>query len=325
MEATFINVGYGDSILLRNENDYISLFDGGSDLKEEFSDSPYRIRAADYLKSQGVHRLKSIFISHIHEDHVCGLMKVLQAVEVETIYIPYPKELFETAAAMQALPEAARSVHLYTQALNLFGDILRYAKTHGIAVETLRKGDTVTLSDNIAVEILAPGEKELAPYLERLGKLYESSTTPEEATRLLTQLDASSNQTSMLMRISQGKNVMLLSADSCPNVWGDVPIRLLKNVNVLKLPHHGQKDCISEQIMREMPLEYVITTSASDRRYNSANEEVYRRLSEWFEPRRLTFLFTDERSYPPYFSQPGGFRAINLVMDSEHIKTEFVK
>lgn len=59
--------------------------------------------------------------------------------------------------------------------------------------------------------------------------------------------------------------------------------------------------------MKRMPLEYVITTSASDRRYNSANAEVYGKLTSWFPERPIQFLFTDEREYPPYFPSPTVF------------------
>ena len=78
-------------------------------------------------------------------------------------------------------------------------------------------------------------------------------------------------------------------------------------------------------MMKQMPLKYVVTTSASDRRYNSANAEVYDKLTSWFPDRPIQFLFTDEREYPPYFSQPDGFRALTLLMNSNGIQVEFVK
>ena len=78
--------------------------------------------------------------------------------------------------------------------------------------------------------------------------------------------------------------------------------------------------------MQIMPLEIVITTSASDRRYNSANPEVYERLVAMHQGRApLRFLFSDEREYPPYFSQPEGFQAITLVVDSGKIVPGFIK
>ena len=92
------------------------------------------------------------------------------------------------------------------------------------------------------------------------------------------------------------------------------------------MPHHGQVDSISEQFMGDMPLRYVITTASSDRRYRSANAEVYERLLAMCPANRPPqFLFTDERSYPPYFHQPDGFQAITLVIDSGSITPEFIK
>ena len=75
--------------------------------------------------------------------------------------------------------------------------------------------------------------------------------------------------------------------------------------------------------MGDMPLEYVITTASSDRRYNSANRQVYEALRK-LHP-NVKFLFTDEREYPPFFSRPDGFQAIKLVMDSGRIEPEFIK
>ena len=72
-----------------------------------------------------------------------------------------------------------------------------------------------------------------------------------------------------------------------------------------------------------MPLKAVMTTSSSDRRHNSANQEVYEALRR-LHP-QVRFLFTDERDYPPYFSQPDGFQAIKLVMDSGNVTPEFIK
>lgn len=151
--------GYGDCILLQNENGYISLIDGGSDLESEFSGDQYRIRAIDFLKSQQISHLNAVFISHIHEDHVCGLEKVLKNVSADVIYIPYPLEVFRGARPLTPLPDAARSVPLYTEALNAFIRILHLAEQHGIPVKTLQAGDTITLTEQITAQVLAPRKK----------------------------------------------------------------------------------------------------------------------------------------------------------------------
>lgn len=73
MCVTVINVGYGDAILFQLKNGYTALLDGGSALESEFEGDSYRIRSADYLARQQIDHLNAVIISHIHEDHVCGL------------------------------------------------------------------------------------------------------------------------------------------------------------------------------------------------------------------------------------------------------------
>ena len=161
--------------------------------------------------------------------------------------------------------------------------------------------------------------------MDLIKRAYASAAQETIVTNLLTELDATSNRTSTLLRFETEGIVFLSAADSCPSEWDEVPSFLLKNENVLILSHHGQIDSISEQFMKDMPLEYVITTASSDRRYNSSNPEVYRSLSQWRSPHPLRFIFFDKQGYLPYFSQPDGFQAINFKINSGKIIPEFIK
>ena len=325
MQITIINVGYGDAILFQGADGFTALLDGGSALESEFGEDPYRIRAADYLRREGVTELDTVLISHIHEDHVCGLEPIFEMCSVKQLYVPYPVEPFLRGCELQPAPDAFRSVPLYTNALNAYRRILLRAGETGTAITVVGPGDTLRLGSELTAQVLAPKARRIREYMELMEAAYASADQEAAVTELLTKLDATSNHTSTLLRFEMGEVVFLSAADSCPREWDEVPSFLLKNGNVLKLPHHGQIDSISEQFMRDMPLEYVITTASSDRRYNSANAEVYKRLTQWRAPHPPKFLFSDERSYPPYFSQPDGFQAITLEIDSGLITPKFIK
>lgn len=325
MQITIINVGYGDAILFQGADGFTALLDGGSALESEFGEDPYRIRAADYLRREGVTELDTVLISHIHEDHVCGLEPIFEMCSVKQLYVPYPVEPFLRGCELQPAPDAFRSVPLYTNALNAYRRILLRAGETGTAITVVGPGDTLRLGSELTAQVLAPKSRRIHEYMELVEAAYASADQEAAVTELLTKLDATSNHTSTLLRFEMGEVVFLSAADSCPREWDEVPSFLLKNGNVLKLPHHGQIDSISEQFMKDMPLEYVITTASSDRRYNSANAEVYKRLTQWRAPHPPKFLFSDERSYPPYFSQPDGFQAITLEIDSGVITPKFIK
>lgn len=325
MRVTIINVGYGDAILVQAENGYTALLDGGSALPGEFQGDPYRIPGAAYLQAQGIHHLDALLISHIHEDHVCGLEPILRQATVGRLFVPYPLDPFLAGKEVQPGPDAPRSVPLYTNALNAYRRIVLSALEKEVPVTVLKAGDAVELTHGLDMQVLAPKADVTERYLSLVEQLYQTADETL-ATKLLGQLDGMSNQTSLLLRFQTGSCVFLAAADSCPREWDGVPKNLLENVNVLKLPHHGQIDSISELFMGKMPLTHVITTSASDRRYNSANPAVYQRLAAMYPAdRQPRFLFSDERSYPPYFSQPDGFQAITLVIDSGEVTPEFIK
>jgi len=79
----FINVGYGDAILLREtETPFAMLVDCGHDSLERDDHPPVedprscRIFAGDFLRSQGVAHLDILLVTHFHRDHIGGLGRV---------------------------------------------------------------------------------------------------------------------------------------------------------------------------------------------------------------------------------------------------------
>ena len=82
LTVTFVNVGYGEAILLESPDPskpdgvFTALIDGGSAEDSEFADrSSGRVRIEEYLKKRGIRRLDLAVSTHIHEDHLCGLLR----------------------------------------------------------------------------------------------------------------------------------------------------------------------------------------------------------------------------------------------------------
>ena len=325
VRLTVINVGYGDALLLENSCGCKVLLDGGSNLPTEFEEDVFRTRSVDYFAKHGITHLDALLISHIHEDHVCGLVPLLQNVAVDAIYSPYPAELFRSGRRLAPKKDAFRSVPLYTDALNDFTSILCEAEQKGIPYRQLKPGDGLLFPGDLRITILGPDPQSLQPYLDDLASAY-ASDDPDAVTEFLARLDSSSNATSLLIKAEAEGMVFLDAADNVPAHWSSVPAEALRTINLLKLPHHGQKDAVSEDRMGEMPLQYAITTASSDRRYNSANPEVYRRLTAMAKDRPAPrFLFQDERAYPPFFDQRDGFSAIRIEFTGSASSVAFIR
>lgn len=318
MEVTFINVGYGDAILVQSEG-FSMLVDGGSARAEEFEDSPYRIPAVEYIKQIGLSKIDVMVLSHIHEDHVCGLEAILDQLTVGEILFPYNPDLFPDAYLLEVDPSAPPSVHLFSEAACATVRILKTAKNRSIPVEMISAGKHLSLPSGIEIDVLAP----VAAVRQDFEALLKEAFSSSKPVNALLQLDRTANNCSLLLKVSQKEIGILLPGDNCPDKWNLDDSSMLNNVNVLKLPHHGQIDSVNGEILNQIPLTHVITTASSDRRYNSANSEVYNTLLH-INP-EMTLLFTDERDYPPYFRNPNGARAVKLVIDSCGIHTEFIR
>ena len=91
MRVHFLDVGQGDSILVELPNGQSMLVDGGTRKAGGF--------VKDYIKSLGINRLDYVVATHPHEDHIGGLIEVIETIPVGSVYMPravHTSQTFET-------------------------------------------------------------------------------------------------------------------------------------------------------------------------------------------------------------------------------------
>jgi competence protein ComEC len=136
LTLTMLDVGQGDALLLRGPSGQTMLIDGGGEI--EGRPTGYDVgarRVVPALRRLGVRRIDVVMLSHPHEDHVGGLLAVLQN--------------FSVGVVLDAgLPHPAPS---YVQ-------FLRLIEARRIPYRLARRGMRLDLGDGLILSILHPQE-----------------------------------------------------------------------------------------------------------------------------------------------------------------------
>ena len=129
-EINFLDVGQGDCIHIRTIHGFNILIDGGGSEQSDYDIGEKVL--LPYLLKNGIYKNDIIFISRFHEDHVEGLLTILNQFKVNKIII-----------GEQGKPN------------NLYLDILKISKDKQIQIITMKKNDIIKI-DGIEFNTMYP-------------------------------------------------------------------------------------------------------------------------------------------------------------------------
>ncbi|MCC6446412.1 MAG: MBL fold metallo-hydrolase [Armatimonadetes bacterium] len=134
LRVVVLDVGQGDSILVRTPSGKAILIDAGGPtggLKTAFDPGASIVVPA--LRAEGVRHLDAVVLTHAHDDHAGGMPAVLSQYRPETVLDngrPYPSAAYRK--------------------------FLNAVRRKGIAYRTARAGQKLSAGDGVTVEVLWP-------------------------------------------------------------------------------------------------------------------------------------------------------------------------
>ncbi|WP_295748608.1 MBL fold metallo-hydrolase [uncultured Oscillibacter sp.] len=289
----FINVGNGDSILIQELEEgrrrFAMLVDCGHDnlIRDDHPAPPdprsKRIYAGDFLKKQGIRRLDILLCTHFHRDHIGGLGRVLEAVEVDqmlTTYVPTEGHGPLDPDGDNGLPGAARNLlrclDIYAAALREHpGRVGEFVELPGEWVETLQ------LTEELTMDIL-PGEPALYP---RQKAVYDAAFRGERNRYDLMRWTKSMNISSLRQRLYYHGKEIVLGGDMYGAVWDN---DTLTPCDILKLPHHASLTSATRKSVSRLAPKTIVVCAAAGRPDERPHPYIVSLLKEYTQDVRFT-------------------------------------
>lgn len=135
LEIHFLDVGQGDSCFIVTPNHKTILIDGGGSTSNTFDVGKDTV--IPYLLDKGYTKLDYVFISHFDQDHVGGILPVLEEFKVGQIFITKQGEKSEN-----------------------YETFLEIVEQKNLKVQEVKMGEKITIGD-VVFHILWPIEKQI--------------------------------------------------------------------------------------------------------------------------------------------------------------------
>ena len=315
MTLTFFNVGYGEAVLVecpdpaRPSGRFVMLLDGGSGEAEEFpSELPQRAPLIRELERRGLDHIDVVVSTHIHEDHVCGLLPVLERFPPGELW-----QVLDGALALQ-LPQLPQvelehpSRRKFARSLEDWRKLTCQAQRRGVKLRQLTAGDCASPCPGLTVRALSPRWGQAEDLAQAVRGLFYTQE-PERFRERLTALDGAMNNYSLVLSLEHQGARALLPGDANAAACGQIDPELL-SADLFKVGHHGQRDGASRELIAAIRPKVVVCCASSDRRYQSADPE----LLQMIAASGARLCFSDCPPVPREIPAPPPHRAVQIVL-----------
>ncbi|MDF2484164.1 MAG: putative rane protein [Herbinix sp.] len=240
LTITMLDVGQGDAIYMESKEGTSFLIDGGSANVGQVG----RYRIVPFLKSKGVDRLDYVIITHLDQDHISGLVEIIEEdlFLINCLVLPYLKEKEEK-----------------------YLDLEEMAAAKNIRLQYITEGNSIhegPLSINC-----------LHPSIDFVGSTANSYSTV---------LSVNYGEFDMLLTgdlEDEGERLLIqgFKEGSYRRKWGISPA---VDIEVLKVAHHGSKYSTSEELLELLKPEISLISCSRDNWYGHPHPELLDRLVE---------------------------------------------
>ena len=272
VQIDFINVGYGDSILMqfnpKKGDVFRILIDCGDHCINRNSTESRRISAADFLVKNGIDTIDLLILSHLHLDHVGGLHEIAGKIRVKELvsnYLP-PEEFW--GHEIQISSDYSSGSQNLQHSLDILSKALPVLSSAGCRLREIREPERFMVPEQDSEINITLSEK---PIYDLQRQIFDMTCKGTASETDLHRLDLFINNTSLRVYVRTGDKTLMLPGDVYAAEWNryDIP-----ECNILKVPHHGHSDGLNGNILEKTSPEYVVISVSDDREDNCPSSEI---------------------------------------------------
>ncbi len=272
LTVEFINVGYGDAILIQRTETgklpFRMLVDCGDLTVGEAYPGSQRISAGQFLRQQGIDALDLLVLTHLHLDHCGGLLDLPQGLKVKELWVNYlPDKVFW--AQRLPVPEAfSNGAKCLLHSMNTLLPTLSALDAQGTRLKPVVRTQFVAhVDDGLRLDVFS---EDLAVH-QRQQEIWAAQFSSGPDNEALDELDHFINNTSIRMRITYGDTAIELPGDVYANCWEKHEI---EPCSIVKLPHHGHQDSATAHLLQMMQPKYTVISVSNARKDHCPSESI---------------------------------------------------
>lgn len=238
METTFLDVGQGDGICIRTRTETI-LIDGGSTDQRRLGEN----RLEPFLKSKGIAEVDYAIVSHGDQDHISGLIYLLEKSEI--------------AIRTLVLPDIGGGEEIYSRLEQL-------ARRQGGEVLWMKRGDR-----------LKCGRLEITC---RYPESEDRRNRERNEHSLVLQVDYGGFHMLLTGDMSAEGEKCLLDLENSEPLDRGTPG--LEDIQILKVAHHGSRYSTTEAWLDHVSPKWAVLSYGENNRYGHPGQQIVDRMKE---------------------------------------------
>ncbi len=270
-EITMIDVGQGDGIYICSGDGRNYMIDGGSTSVDDVGQ--YRI--LPFLKSKGVRKIDTWFISHTDLDHCNGLLEALEDHYPigQIVYSATMKSCYDEEQNKKTAESSTSYISSTYSSSGIYEQIEALAGEQGIPVKVMKQGDVVG-NESMSFTCLYPGK---------------------------TSSFSGVNENSLVLLAEAEGMAMLLGGDIGEEqekaVLREPEVQKLKSTDILvmKADHHGSNYSNGSDILEAAEWDQVWISAGKNNRYHHPGKDAVERIKNAGIPYLCT-IYTDQIS-----------------------------